>query len=110
MPPNPTCPACAGLVDWRVIERRSYFRCPHCHELLRTASHGTSALARYGIIGLITLGLLTRHYGWIGWILILYIAYPLAMLLAHAVVIFTLGPTIESVANAGHIPIGEWEE
>jgi hypothetical protein len=109
MPPPGTCPLCAGSIEWTIIKGRCV-RCPHCGELLREATHADSAVACCGIAGLITLGVLTRQYGLIGWVLILYVAYPLAMILAYTVVTLVFGPTLEPVPHAGHIPLGESEE
>ena len=63
-------------------------------------------MARYGVLTAIALGFFTGRYGWIGYILVLC-AYLLALMLANTVVILLFGHTLEPVAEAGHIPLGE---
>jgi hypothetical protein len=60
----------------------------------------------YVIVGAITLGLLMGVIGWIGWLLLLVVS-PIAVLIAHAMVILAFGYTLEPVAENGHIPLGE---
>jgi hypothetical protein len=103
---HPRCPICNHLIDSRMISVRS-FRCPHCRELLRETPRPTSAVGRYAIVGAITLGVLTGRISVIGWLLMLFVAYPLVVVLAHRLVILLFGYTLEPVSEAGHIPLGE---
>jgi hypothetical protein len=55
----------------------------------------------------ITLGVLTGRISVIGWLLMLFVAYPLVVVLAHRLVILLFGYTLEPVSEAGYIPLGE---
>lgn len=82
------------------------FRCPHCRELLRETPRPASAVGRWAVVGAITLGGLTGRVGGIGWLAIL-VASPVAVALAHGLVILVFGYTLEPVSEGGHIPLGE---
>jgi hypothetical protein len=87
----------------------SPFRCPQCGEALREIRRGRSVGARAGIVGVITLAMMTGRLGWRGYLGAL-LAYPVVVSAIEAGATAVMGHTLEPVSEGGRIPLGESEE